>query len=123
MMEQPQFYGVGGSPQEIAAMNQRIKSARDSLAELSSRYGKDMAMAVMAQRSPEGLQLALSYPPMNRDQLWLLEQREAQRLGIEPEEPEETMIPDFGGGSATVPAMSGATQRSSLPPSLRRILG
>jgi hypothetical protein len=123
MEERPQFMGVSGSPQEIAAMNQRVKSARDSLAQLSTRYGRDMAMALLAQQAPEALQLALSYPPMNRDLLWMQEQQEARGLGIVPEEDTGTFIPDFGGGSTTIAPLDGATSKQQLPPSLRRILG
>jgi hypothetical protein len=122
MSQQPQFYGVSGSPAEVAAKNQQIKEARNVLASLASRYGKDMAMAMLAQRSPQALTLAVAYPPVERDELWLIEQRESANLGISPEAAVDTFVPDFGQGATTIPALSGGINRQQLPPSLRRLV-
>lgn len=127
MMQQPQFYGVTGTPDQVARMNQQIKTARNALAQLSERYGRGMAMSLMGQQAPDALRLAIAYPPVNRDQLWMLEQQEQQRLGVLPEaEDMGTYIPDFGEGTAggtTVTAPTGLPNRRTLPPGLRRLMG
>lgn len=124
MSELPQYMGVAGTPAETAAMNRRITEARSKLSQLSARYGRDMAMALLGQQSPEMLSLALMYQPMNQDLLWFQEQGLNQQLGVDGEAG-NIFVPDYSGGmGGNVSLPPGLLNRQqSLPPSLRRIAG
>ena len=122
VLGRPQYQGVSGSPDQIAEQNQRISSARNALAQLSSRYGRARAMGLLASQNPEAFRLATAYPPLNRDLLWLQEQQEQQALGFN-EEDLGVNVPDFGSGSDVIGgAGSGLFRAQSVPPSLRGML-
>jgi hypothetical protein len=115
--QRPQFYGVKGSPDQTAEMNQRIKLARSTLDQLTAQYGDDRARAILAKQNPEAYRLAVVYEPLDRDLLWFRQQQERKRLGILTD-PGDITIPDFGTGAATVSG-AGRFNRLNLPPGLR----
>jgi len=122
---QPRFYGVSpGAPADVAAQNQRIQSARNTLAKLSQYYGRNMAIQMLGTQSPETLQLALNHPAMAQDLLWMQEQQERQALGVQDQAPEAVTVPDYGSGagSRSIGPLTGGLVRTTLPPSLRRLV-
>ena len=116
-LQSPQFRGISGSPDEIAEQNQRVRLARETLSQLTSRYGRARAMAILRDADPEALRLARAYRPMNRDLLWIQEQERKARLGLADEDG-TFLIPDFGRGPVEANT-AGLTNRLNRPPSRR----
>lgn len=117
MLQVPRYYGVSGSPDQIAEQNQQIAAARNSLSQLITRYGRGRAMGMLSEQNPEAFRLAMIHKPMNRDALWFQEQQFSQQAGVGLDTA-GVYVPDYGSGSDVITG-NGAFDRRALPPGLR----
>lgn len=125
VLQTPQYYGVTGTPDQIAQQNTDITAAVNALEQLTTRYGRNIAMALLSQQNPEAFRLAMLYGRRRIDpnMRWYQQRDLAQEVGYTPEDT-GVYVPDFGSGSDVIgggtPVGAGLFDRRQLPPSLRR---